>query len=270
MIAKPGNKTVIPSWRDPFSEASWNDLWCSCELVSGKLTEKNCNSNVDAVKLGKSTWWPLLGLLSWCHIFEVKSLQLIWRFHLRMPYQICSNELQRLDSKIGLQDSSPHNGYQGDMFYCISFILTHDCYVNALCSSRRSLRDFIVDSEGSSPESSDDEAFHISTTQKLTRPSRMKPPRRFVKDLLSINCWSFQSMGHVTRQLLLSVFTGPKCVFTGPQAIVSAHSVIFYWCSGPVDSLWPIDAIWRLRSGPSLAQVMACCLTTTSHNRVRN
>ena len=33
----------------------------------------------------------------------------------------------------------------------------------------------------------------------------------------------------------------------------------------PVNSLWPSDAIWRQRSGTTLAQVMACCLTAPSH-----
>ena len=32
-----------------------------------------------------------------------------------------------------------------------------------------------------------------------------------------------------------------------------------------VNSLWPNDAIWRQRSGSTLAQVMACCLTAPSH-----
>ena len=31
------------------------------------------------------------------------------------------------------------------------------------------------------------------------------------------------------------------------------------------DSLWPSDTIWRQRSGSTLAQVMACCLTAPSH-----
>ena len=30
-------------------------------------------------------------------------------------------------------------------------------------------------------------------------------------------------------------------------------------------SLWPSDAIWQQRSGSTLAQVMACCLTAPSH-----
>ena len=32
-----------------------------------------------------------------------------------------------------------------------------------------------------------------------------------------------------------------------------------------VYTLWPSDAIWRQRSGSTLAQVMACCLTAPSH-----
>ena len=32
-----------------------------------------------------------------------------------------------------------------------------------------------------------------------------------------------------------------------------------------VNSLWPSDAVWRHRSGSTLAQVMACCLTAPSH-----
>ena len=32
-----------------------------------------------------------------------------------------------------------------------------------------------------------------------------------------------------------------------------------------VNSMWPSDAIWRQRSGSTLAQVMTCCLTAPSH-----
>ena len=32
-----------------------------------------------------------------------------------------------------------------------------------------------------------------------------------------------------------------------------------------VNSLWPSDAIWRQRSGSTLAHVMVCCLTAPSH-----
>ena len=35
--------------------------------------------------------------------------------------------------------------------------------------------------------------------------------------------------------------------------------------TGLVNSLWPSDTIWRHKSGSTLAQVMACCLTAPSH-----
>ena len=36
-------------------------------------------------------------------------------------------------------------------------------------------------------------------------------------------------------------------------------------CCHHLNSLWPSDAIWRHRSGSTLAQVMACCLKAPSH-----
>ena len=51
--------------------------------------------------------------------------------------------------------------------------------------------------------------------------------------------------------------------FTGPTQLLSAH------VRGPVSfavsALWPSDTIWRHGSVSTLAQVMACCLTTSSH-----
>ena len=36
-------------------------------------------------------------------------------------------------------------------------------------------------------------------------------------------------------------------------------------CVSGFNSLWPSDTIWRHKSGSTLAQVMACCLTAPSH-----
>ena len=51
--------------------------------------------------------------------------------------------------------------------------------------------------------------------------------------------------------------------------LASLFSDAKYWpfCSGLIvfNSLWPSDAIWRQRSGSTLAQVMACCLRAPSH-----
>ena len=40
---------------------------------------------------------------------------------------------------------------------------------------------------------------------------------------------------------------------------------VMYKMVEQINSLWPSDAIWRQRSGSTLAQVMACCLTAPSH-----
>ena len=38
-----------------------------------------------------------------------------------------------------------------------------------------------------------------------------------------------------------------------------------YLVSHWISSLWPSDSIWRHKSGTTLARVMACCLTASSH-----
>ena len=45
----------------------------------------------------------------------------------------------------------------------------------------------------------------------------------------------------------------------------SCKILLFSFSPRFVNSLWPSDVIWRLRSGSILAQVMACCLTPPSH-----
>ena len=37
------------------------------------------------------------------------------------------------------------------------------------------------------------------------------------------------------------------------------------WKETLINSLWPCDAMWRHRSGSTLAHVIACCLTAPSH-----
>ena len=52
---------------------------------------------------------------------------------------------------------------------------------------------------------------------------------------------------------------------------MSPWTICEIWPSNPhptnswFNSLWPSDAIWRHRSRSTLAQVMACCLTASSH-----
>ena len=50
--------------------------------------------------------------------------------------------------------------------------------------------------------------------------------------------------------------------FRKTQLKMSSSRQLF--CSG-LNSLWPSDTIWRHKSGSTLAQLMACCLTAPSH-----
>ena len=52
----------------------------------------------------------------------------------------------------------------------------------------------------------------------------------------------------------------PICVLNCNLGLVISHCA----CAD-FNSLWPSDAIWRQRSGSTLAQVMAWCLTAPSH-----
>ena len=45
----------------------------------------------------------------------------------------------------------------------------------------------------------------------------------------------------------------------------SSDIVWYSYDSKVINSLRPVDAIWQHRSGSTLAQVMACCLTAPSH-----
>ena len=49
------------------------------------------------------------------------------------------------------------------------------------------------------------------------------------------------------------------------RSVVSRGTVLHRPGADHLNSLWPSDAIWRQRSGSTLAQVMACCLTAPSH-----
>ena len=51
--------------------------------------------------------------------------------------------------------------------------------------------------------------------------------------------------------------------------VISSHTLLSVWvlihAALKVNSLRPSDAIWRQRTGSTLAKVMTCCLTTPSH-----
>ena len=55
------------------------------------------------------------------------------------------------------------------------------------------------------------------------------------------------------------------CWSTDVVGLSANQTVSYYGIVSEMVSLWPSDAIWRHRSGSTLAQVMACCLTAPSH-----
>ena len=70
--------------------------------------------------------------------------------------------------------------------------------------------------------------------------------------------------------------TGPAaCVAlwnarTSEDAVTTEFGSVYVWKQfnsiGLFNSLWPSDAIWQHKSGSTLVQVMACCLTAPSHH----
>ena len=76
----------------------------------------------------------------------------------------------------------------------------------------------------------------------ITMPKR----HRYLKYWMCLNWWS-KEPGHQLPWYWPSFFSTGIFVING------------------VNSLWPSDAIWRQRSGSTLAQVMACCLKASSH-----
>ena len=69
---------------------------------------------------------------------------------------------------------------------------------------------------------------------------------------------SSSSLWWMTKQIMKAVINYQE-IHQIPQQIKHAVS---WW---PVNSLWPSGATWWHRSGSTLAQEMACCLTTPSH-----
>ena len=57
----------------------------------------------------------------------------------------------------------------------------------------------------------------------------------------------------------------PICRFYMALLFISLYRFYKYYPFLWVNSLWTNDDIWRQRSGSTLAQVLACCLTAPSH-----
>ena len=66
--------------------------------------------------------------------------------------------------------------------------------------------------------------------------------------LVQVMAWCLEATSHYLSQCW-------------PRSILPYGIIRPQW----VNSLWPNDAIWRQRSGSTLAQVMACCLMAPSH-----
>ena len=49
------------------------------------------------------------------------------------------------------------------------------------------------------------------------------------------------------------------------NSIANIFLTLSHWYVDKINSLWPSDAIWWHKSGSTLAQVVACCLTAPSH-----
>ena len=69
---------------------------------------------------------------------------------------------------------------------------------------------------------------------------------------------------HMTAAGLKSDFKFTRHPITRPHGRVMGCLLWGFW-SKLINSLWPGDTIWRQRSGSTLAQVMACCLSAPSH-----
>ena len=69
--------------------------------------------------------------------------------------------------------------------------------------------------------------------------------------------------------MIIVCFIVQECIrfYYNKLLILLKCSKIFLSCSGRIifNSLWPNDTIWQQRSGSTVAQVMACCLTASSH-----
>ena len=71
-------------------------------------------------------------------------------------------------------------------------------------------------------------------------------------------CWRYHSLPLRQRFATHSMLLSSK--------ICSQQTNIFLLHQNlRINSLWPSDAIWRQRSGSTLAQVLACCLMAPSH-----
>ena len=84
-------------------------------------------------------------------------------------------------------------------------------------------------------------------------------------------CWIQCKSPGKTVKLSLLIGYSRNTGYNRCRYLASVIFVLGKWinCLYPdtleINSLWPCDAMWRQRTGSTLAQVMACCLTAPSH-----
>ena len=90
-------------------------------------------------------------------------------------------------------------------------------------------------------------------------------------------CNTLESTKRFSRAVWISVRNDKRTSWTPNNRTFCIHNVLrnivsnicdkIKWClvSHWISWLWPSDSIWRHKSGTTLARVMACCLTASSH-----
>ena len=89
----------------------------------------------------------------------------------------------------------------------------------------------------------------------------------FVSNLISmaLEFWILIKITYHAQMLIMELIIQFLCILSAYVTIVPM--VTWYWGNQLIllNSLRPSDAIWWHRSGSTLAQEMACCLTAPSH-----
>ena len=95
--------------------------------------------------------------------------------------------------------------------------------------------------------------------------SSQQPARLFASKQASVSSMGAPGTPFIRVPLSSSLVTMLMSLPTTPEEPM--HILIWAHFLSPfqLNSLWPSDTIWWQRSGSTLAQVIACCLTAPSH-----
>ena len=96
----------------------------------------------------------------------------------------------------------------------------------------------------------------------ITRPLQAKLVHNIPEPALGkLTCSSLIKMINFSQTAFFTLFSWNENCWI--SMLITLDAELSY--NSFINSLWPDDAIWWHRSGSTLAQVMACCLTTPSH-----